>query len=93
MLVFVIILWQIELPYGWRRKVDELGNVAFIEESSGRKTYTDPRLAFARETKKSPFDFKQRFDGSSTAMQVLNGMDLSSKTALITGANCGIGRS
>lgn len=32
-----------------------------------------------------------RFDGSSTALQVLHGRDLSGKIAVITGANCGIG--
>lgn len=42
--------------------------------------------------KTSLYDFKQRFDGSSTAEQVAAGLDLTNKRALITGANCGIGK-
>lgn len=37
---------------------------------TGNKTYVDPRLAFAKEEKKHVNDFRQRFDGSSTAFQV-----------------------
>ena len=80
-----------DLPYGWTKKENEDGTVVFIETASGKETGTDPRLAFAREPKDSLYDFKQRFDGSSTAMQVTHGVDLSAKTALITGANAGIG--
>ncbi|XP_021949704.1 WW domain-containing oxidoreductase [Folsomia candida] len=80
-----------ELPYGWTKQVDEDGTVIFFQESTGKKTHTDPRLAFSRETKQSVYDFKQRFDASSTAFQVLNGVDLTGKRALITGATCGIG--
>ncbi len=35
--------------------------------------------------------FRQRFDASSTALQVLHGLDLSSQVALVTGASSGIG--
>ena len=57
-----------------------------------KTTYTDPRLAFAVEDKDDDSDhIKQRFDGSSTAMQVLHGRDLSAKVVIITGANSGIG--
>lgn len=56
-----------------------------------RTTFTDPRLAFAEAVKTSPLDIRQKFDGSSTALQVLQGRDLTGQYALITGANCGIG--
>jgi WW domain-containing oxidoreductase len=35
--------------------------------------------------------FRQRFDASSTALQVLHGLDLSGQVALVTGASSGIG--
>lgn len=56
-----------------------------------KTTYTDPRLAFAEEVKDTPLDFRQKFDGSSTALQILHGRDLTGKYVLITGANSGIG--
>ena len=56
-----------------------------------KTTYTDPRLAFAEEVKNSPLDFRQKFDGSSTALQVLHGRDMSGKYVIVTGANSGIG--
>lgn len=56
-----------------------------------KTTYTDPRLAFATEEKETPNDFRQQFDPSSTALQVLHGRDLSGKVAIVTGANEGIG--
>lgn len=57
-----------------------------------RKTYTDPRLAFATEETEYTMDFRQRFDASSKALQVLHGHDLSGKVFLITGATGGIGK-
>ena len=80
-----------ELPYGWERNVMEDGTVYFVDHVNKKTTYTDPRLAFAEEVKDSPLDFRQKFDASSTALQVLMGRDLSGRYALITGANCGIG--
>lgn len=57
-----------------------------------QRTYTDPRLAFAvEEIPRNISEVRQRFDSSSTALQVLHGKDLSGKTALITGCNVGIG--
>jgi len=73
------------------RKDNDDGTTVFIQEGTGKQTITDPRLAFARQPKEYLYDFKQRFDGSSTALQVIYGLDLSNKTALITGANAGIG--
>ena len=80
-----------ELPYGWERKVKEDGTVYFADHVNHKTTYTDPRLAFAEEVKDTPLDFRQKFDGSSTALQILQGRDLSGRFVLITGANCGIG--
>lgn len=66
--------------------------ILFINHSTHIKTYTDPRLAFATEEKEHYMDFRQRFDGSSTAFQVLHGLDLSGKVILITGGSNGIGK-
>lgn len=43
----------------------------YVQRETGNKTYIDPRLAFAKEEKKHVHDFRQRFDGSSTAFQVI----------------------
>ncbi|XP_045447386.1 WW domain-containing oxidoreductase [Melitaea cinxia] len=80
-----------DLPFGWTKTVDENGKPLYVQTETGNKTYVDPRLAFAKEEKKHVNDFRQRFDGSSTAFQVLHGIDLSGKYALITGCNAGIG--
>lgn len=81
-----------ELPYGWERCVDKnSGKVIYVDHDNKRTTYTDPRLAFAVEEKDSIHDYRQRFDASSTALQVLHGRDLNNKICLITGANTGIG--
>ncbi|XP_014249757.1 WW domain-containing oxidoreductase isoform X2 [Cimex lectularius] len=80
-----------KLPFGWERIIDENGKVMFADHANKTVTYTDPRLAFAIEEKEYPSDFRQRFDASSTALQVLHGKDLSGKTAVITGSNTGIG--
>lgn len=80
-----------ELPFGWEKVVEDDGKVLFVDHENKRTTYTDPRLAFAVEEKEFPMDIRQRFDSSSTALQVLHGRDLSGKTAIVTGANCGIG--
>lgn len=64
----------------------------FADHVSKTVTYTDPRLAFAVEEKVFPMDIRQRFDASSTALQVLHGRDLSGKVAVITGCNTGIGK-
>jgi hypothetical protein len=63
-----------------------------------KTTFTDPRLAFARilrndsalnakSSNKSVFTI----DTNAIAMQFLNDRDLSTKTAIITGANRGLG--
>ncbi|KPI92886.1 WW domain-containing oxidoreductase [Papilio xuthus] len=80
-----------DLPFGWTKTVDETGKTLYVQHETGNKTYVDPRLAFATEEKKHVNDFRQRFDSSTTAFQVLHGIDLSGKFALITGCNAGIG--
>ncbi|KAF5282876.1 hypothetical protein FQA39_LY17456 [Lamprigera yunnana] len=81
-----------ELPFGWERCTDKAtGKIVYVDHENKRTTYTDPRLAFAMEEKEHIHDFRQRFDASSNALQVLHGRDLTGKVALITGANTGIG--
>lgn len=62
----------------------------YSEESSNIRTYTDPRLAFASEIKESE-RFSCKHDGFSSALEILHGLDLSSKVAIVSGANSGIG--
>ncbi|OAD59436.1 WW domain-containing oxidoreductase [Eufriesea mexicana] len=80
-----------ELPSGWEKRVSEDGQVLFVDHMNHTTTYTDPRLAFATEYRESSQPVRQRFDGSSTALSVLYGRDLRGKTAIVTGANTGIG--
>lgn len=83
---------QGELPFGWEKCVDEsTGKILYVDHENKRTTYIDPRLAFAVEEKEHPNDFRQKFDASSTALQVLHGRDLSGQVAIVTGANSGIG--
>jgi len=79
------------LPFGWERRILEDNKVLYIDHTDGRTTFTDPRLAFAKEDNAPSDSFRQRFDGSTGALQVLHGHNLSGKTAVITGANSGIG--
>lgn len=80
-----------DLPHGWEMKISENGTVYYIDHINEKTTFTDPRLAFAEEIVEAPLDFRQRFDGNSTGMQVLQGLDLTGKYAIVTGANTGIG--
>ncbi|XP_063595628.1 WW domain-containing oxidoreductase-like [Penaeus indicus] len=80
-----------ELPYGWERQITEDGKVFFVDHINHKTTYTDPRLAFAVEESNTINDLRQRFDSSSTGLQVLHGRDLTGRVAVITGANSGIG--
>lgn len=64
----------------------------YFSHINHKTTYTDPRLAFAVEDKDFPTDIRQRFDCSTLALQILHGRDLGGKVAIVTGANCGIGK-
>ncbi|XP_069758191.1 WW domain-containing oxidoreductase isoform X6 [Narcine bancroftii] len=80
-----------DLPYGWEQETDENGQVYFVDHINKRTTYLDPRLAFTvEETSENP-NVRQRYDGSSAAMEILQGRDLSGKVIIVTGANSGIG--
>ena len=64
-----------------------------MDHENKKTTFTDPRLAFAVEDQEGGEQgIRQRFDASSSALQVLHGRDLSGRVALVTGANSGIGR-
>ena len=91
------------LPFGWER--DLLGDgktVIYVNHELRKTTFTDPRLAFATEIQEASStssqkidarttrdNFRQRFDASTTADQILHGADLSGLTAIITGASIG----
>lgn len=82
-----------ELPFGWQKEIEpETGQTIYVDTKNGKKTYIDPRLAFAQENLPQHIgQVRQRFDASTTALQVLHGRDLNGKVAVITGANSGIG--
>lgn len=64
----------------------------YIDRKNNKRTYIDPRLAFAVEDiPQNINEIRQRFDANSTAFQVLHGQDLSGKVAVVTGSNVGIG--
>lgn len=76
-----------DLPFGWERGTDEAGQLIFVDHVNKRTTCVDPRLACSITKTKAT----SKFDVDSTAMAVLRGRDMRGKTALITGANSGIG--
>ncbi|XP_021920232.1 WW domain-containing oxidoreductase isoform X2 [Zootermopsis nevadensis] len=80
-----------DLPFGWEKCVSEDGKVFYVDHGNRQTTYSDPRLAFATEEKEYAQDFRQRFDGSTMALQVLHGRDLAGKVAVVSGASTGIG--
>ncbi|XP_013796615.2 WW domain-containing oxidoreductase isoform X2 [Apteryx mantelli] len=80
-----------DLPYGWEQETDESGQVYFVDHINKRTTYLDPRLAFTVEDNPVKPTTRQKYDGNSTAMEILQGRDLSGKVVIITGANSGIG--
>ena len=81
------------LPFGWERRHLADDKILYVNHQEQKTSYIDPRLAFAKEIQDQGGlkDFRQRFDGSSNALQVLHGLDLSKKIAVVTGANSGIG--
>ena len=91
------------LPFGWERDLLADGKtVIYVNHELRKTTFTDPRLAFATEiqeassissqkidAKTTSNNFRQRFDASTTADQILHGADLTGLTAIITGASVG----
>ncbi|XP_069037474.1 WW domain-containing oxidoreductase isoform X3 [Lepisosteus oculatus] len=80
-----------DLPYGWEQETDDKGQVFYVDHINKRTTYFDPRLAFTVEDVEEQPSIKQRYDGNTSALEILQGRDLSGKVAVITGANSGIG--
>ncbi|XP_062997461.1 WW domain-containing oxidoreductase [Elgaria multicarinata webbii] len=80
-----------DLPYGWEQETDENGQVYFVDHINKRTTYLDPRLAFTVEDNPMKPNAKQKYDGNTTAMEILQGRDMSGKVVIITGANSGVG--
>ncbi|XP_055385854.1 WW domain-containing oxidoreductase [Condylostylus longicornis] len=82
-----------DLPIDWEKQIDqESKKTIFFNKKTNQVTYNDPRLAFAVEGHPTNIsEVRQRYDSSSTALQVLHGKDLNGKVAVITGANVGIG--
>nr|XP_035925948.1 WW domain-containing oxidoreductase-like isoform X2 [Halichoerus grypus] len=80
-----------DLPYGWEQETDENGQVFFVDHINKRTTYLDPRLAFTVDDNPTKPTSRQRYDGSTTAMEILQGRDFTGKVVVVTGANSGIG--
>ncbi|XP_066570153.1 WW domain-containing oxidoreductase [Amia ocellicauda] len=79
-----------DLPYGWEQETDDKGQIFYVDHINKRTTYFDPRLAFTVEEVEKPNN-KQRYDGNTSALEILQGRDLSGKVIVVTGANSGIG--
>ncbi|XP_030060361.1 WW domain-containing oxidoreductase isoform X2 [Microcaecilia unicolor] len=80
-----------DLPYGWEQESDENGHIYFVDHLNKRTTYLDPRLAFTVDDNPSKPSGRQKYDGNTTAMDILQGSDLTGKVAIVTGSNSGIG--
>lgn len=80
----------IELPYGWTKFIDTDGKITYNEESANIRTHSDPRLAFSKD-EKADDRMLFRYNAFSSATEVLHGLDLNNKVAVVTGASSGIG--
>ena len=88
----MLIFYLKELPHGWERKVLEDGTIIYVDHSRQKTSFTDPRLAFAKIEKQAEILLnKFPMDNSIIAMNLLNDRDLTNNTAIITGANKGLG--
>lgn len=72
------------------KQCSSLINDVICSEQNKRTTTEDPRLAFPKDA--STKDSSDNYGHQSNALQILYGMDLSDKTAIVTGANTGIGK-
>ncbi|EPY85792.1 hypothetical protein CB1_000349012 [Camelus ferus] len=79
-----------ELPPGWEQRTTKDGWVYYANHINKRTTYLDPRLAFTVDDNPTKPTARQRYDGSTTAMEILQGRDFSGKVVVVTGANSGI---
>ena len=87
------------LPYGWGRQEDPEGNRIFVEYIAQRAAYTDPRLLtnphrkryVLKVTKARGSFVENSFTDKTTAAEVIEGVDLTGKVSIVTGANSGIG--
>ncbi|KAJ8252696.1 hypothetical protein COCON_G00220080 [Conger conger] len=77
-----------DLPYGWEQETDDKGQVFYVDHINKRTTYFDPRQAFTVEDMQQK---PKRYDSNTTALDILQGRDLSDRVVVITGANSGIG--
>uniref|UniRef100_A0A8C6VTZ7 WW domain-containing oxidoreductase n=1 Tax=Nothobranchius furzeri TaxID=105023 RepID=A0A8C6VTZ7_NOTFU len=77
-----------DLPYGWEQETDEKGQTIYVDHINKRTTYFDPRQAFTVE---DVVVKPKRYDGNTSALEILQGRDLSDRVVLITGGNSGIG--
>ena len=87
------------LPYGWGRQEDAEGNSIFVEYLAQRAAYTDPRLLtnphrkrYVLKVAKARGSFVDNsFTDKTTAAEVIEGVDMTGRVAIVTGANSGIG--
>ncbi|KAI6657590.1 WW domain-containing oxidoreductase isoform X1 [Oopsacas minuta] len=87
------------LPYGWGRQEDTEGNRIFVEYLAQRAAYTDPRLLtnphrkrYVLKIAKAQGRFVENsFTDRTTAAEVIEGVDMTGKVAIVTGSNSGIG--
>ncbi|XP_056595588.1 WW domain-containing oxidoreductase [Triplophysa dalaica] len=77
-----------DLPYGWEQETDAKGQIYYTDHINKRTTYFDPRQAFTVEDLQVK---PKRYDGNTSALDVLQNLDLSDKVVVITGGNSGIG--
>ncbi|CAM4759985.1 unnamed protein product [Rotaria magnacalcarata] len=78
-----------DLPFGWKEVIEKDGTVLYIDEQNKIITTGDPRLAYTKNALTK--DSSSNFGHQSNALQILYGIDLTNKTAIVTGANTGIG--
>ncbi|XP_053283031.1 WW domain-containing oxidoreductase isoform X3 [Pleuronectes platessa] len=77
-----------DLPYGWEQETDEKGQIIYVDHINKRTTYFDPRQAFTVE---DVVVKPKRYDGNTSALEILQGRDFSDKVVVITGGNSGVG--